>query len=335
MCQRNTGEGDACSPAVEGSSTLSFRYSSRVDSTDDAPMPFDVNPDPTDRPAAAEAIDGGTLARAESGDRRAIERVLRTVHPSVHRVAHALAGEPERAADVMRFVFANAMRVLPQWSAWVDPETWFAHQAVQAVRRVCVGRPEVEHDLLVTALPPDAAATLPTDDWSQATGRTGIRSPAYLAFVRAVRRLPQQQVEAFVLHHGERLNARMLGVAMDCSAMAAETHLRAATAALQPLAGDDLPRLTSALHQAVRCLTPTSQQTDQFVGSYVGSWAGRRTRGRLRRLLTWVVFLGAVAAAGWVFRAELRMLLDAVVPSAAPAPSTQPATGTRPASTPA
>ena len=41
--------------------------------------------------------------------------------------------------------------------------------------------------------------------------------------------LPLQQREAFILHQGERLNPRLLGVAMDCSITAAQVHLDAAT----------------------------------------------------------------------------------------------------------
>jgi DNA-directed RNA polymerase specialized sigma24 family protein len=264
--------------------------------------------DPTDDNPFAGAIDADTLRRAEAGNRASIERVLRTVYPSVHRVAHALAGDADGAAEVLRFVFANAMRVLPQWSARIDPETWFTHQAVQAVRRVCQGRPPSDRDLLVAALPLDRRPPDP-------------RSPAYAAFVRAVRRLPPQQAEAYVLHHGERLNARLLGVAMDCSTHAAETHLRAADAAVRPIAGDDLPRLTAGLHEACRNLTPAHADADQFVRDYVGRWAGARKRRRVGRLAVALLAVAAVAAAGWHFRDAIGQMLPASGPIEQPASS--------------
>src|SRR3954467_3328147 len=93
------------------------------------------------------------LALAQFGDRAAIEEVFRDIHPSLHRISRELVGEEARADQIVNAVLRNALRALPQWSSWGDPETWFYHQAVQAARRVRHGRPEGSDDLLVTALP--------------------------------------------------------------------------------------------------------------------------------------------------------------------------------------
>ena len=82
--------------------------------------------------------------------------------------------------------------------------------------------------------------------------RASFADPAYTAFVRAVRGLPEQQAEAYLLYHGERLNERLLGVAMDCSAAAAANHLQAATDALTAMSGGDLSRCTAHPHQGLR-----------------------------------------------------------------------------------
>jgi DNA-directed RNA polymerase specialized sigma24 family protein len=231
------------------------------------------------------------LTLAQSGNRAAIEEVFGGVHPALHRISRELTGEEERADQVVNNVFHNSLRVLPQWSSWGDPETWFYHQAVQAARRVSKGRPDSAEDLLVTALPADQ------------------RSPAYVAFVRGVRRLPPQQVEAFLLHHGERLNARLLGVAMDCSTTAAETHLKAADAALQPLAGDDWTALTTLLAKACRSLSPTKEEAEQVVRLHVGGWAGRRAKQRIRRLIVLAVVIVSLLVA-WQFRETIKERLS-------------------------
>jgi DNA-directed RNA polymerase specialized sigma24 family protein len=229
------------------------------------------------------------LTQAQAGDRAAIEQVFRDVHPGLHRIARELTGEEERADRVVNAVFRNALRVLPQWSSWGDPETWFHHQAVQAARRASQGRPGSGDDLLVTALPSEQ------------------RSPAYVAFARGVRRLPPQHIEAFLLHHGERLNARLLGVAMDCSTTAAETHLAAADAVMRPLAGDELGKLMGLLNQACRSLSPDRAETERIVHLHVGAWAGRRRARRMGWLVAFVVIAGALLVA-WQFRDAIRRM---------------------------
>lgn len=231
------------------------------------------------------------LARAGSGDRAAIAGVFRDAYPPACRVARALAGEAAAADRVLDAVFRNALRVLPQWSGWVDPQNWFVHQAVLAARRVAAGRPPSGDDLLVTALPP------------------ADRTPANLAFARGIRRLPPQQVEAFLLHHGERLNARLLGVSMDCSTSAAETHLRAAEAAMRALAGDDWDRLTAALRQAFRNLSPAADDADRFVRLHVGAWAGRRLRRRAGRVVLFLI-LAVAGFLAWQSRERIRQMVS-------------------------
>jgi DNA-directed RNA polymerase specialized sigma24 family protein len=240
------------------------------------------------------------LSAAQSGDRESIREVLAEAHPGVHRIAHALAGEEERAAQVVDAVYRNALRSLPQWSSWGDPETWFFHQTVQAARRICQGRPASDEDLLYTAISIEQ------------------RTPAYLAFVRGIRRLPQQQIEAFILHHGDRQNERLIGVAMDCSTQAAQTHLKAADAAMQPLAGNDWAVLTAMLNQACRRMSPSLGETDRVVQRYLGAWSGKRTRRRLGKLILILVVAVALLLL-WPLRG---MLHDSPPP---PMPASQPA----------
>ena len=110
--------------------------------------------------------------------------------------------------------------------------------------------------------------------------RASFADPAYTAFVRAVRGLPQQQAEAYLLHHGERLNERLLGVAMDCSAAAAANHLQAATDALTAMSGGDLGRCTAILVKAYAALAPDPSEATVVVRPSV-------KRARLRQTAAW------------------------------------------------
>lgn len=244
-----------------------------------------------------------TVARARAGDRHAIEAVFRDAYPAVRRLSRALCGEPKGAERVTDVVFRQGLNVLPRWSVGTDPVNWFTHQVVQTSRRVRGGgRPASDADLLVAALPEPQ------------------RTPAYVALVRGVRRLPPQQAEAFLLHHGGRLNARLLGVAMDCSTQAAETHLRAADQTVRDLAGPAFGGSVELLRRAVVALSPTDDEADAFARARVGAWAGRRLRRRVGRLLV-VVLLAVAAYVAWQFRDQVRQRLP--WPSAGTA--TQPA----------
>src|SRR5438132_874748 len=166
-------------------------------------------------------------ARAEPPKRESVETILAEAYPAVHRMAHGLTGEDAIAREVIDKVLARSLRLLPRWRAKVVPSNWFYHHTLLASRGAARTFADVRTDLLVTT--------------SNSTG------PAYLAFIAAMRKLPPQQMEALILHHGERLNPRLLGVAMDCSTAAAANHLAAATASLAAIAGGGFDALTATL----------------------------------------------------------------------------------------
>ena len=107
----------------------------------------------------------------------------------------------------------RSLRVLPKWRTGVVPENWFYHHTLLSARGFLARPPDPHQDLLVTAAPapkdPRDAAP-PTGEIALAW--VGPDEASYVAFVRALRNLPAQQAEAFILHHGERLNERLLGV---------------------------------------------------------------------------------------------------------------------------
>jgi hypothetical protein len=120
----------------------------------------------------------------------------------------------------------------------------------------------------------------------------------YAAFLKALRALPTQQQEALILNHGEHLNPRYLGVAMDCSSEAAANHLRVATLQLEQMAGASAPKLMAELERIYRGLSPPADRVRPEIR--------RRIRRFLlpRRLRRWLVpiILAAIAWALWHWR---------------------------------
>jgi DNA-directed RNA polymerase specialized sigma24 family protein len=230
------------------------------------------------------------MKRARRSDRAAVEAILCESYPAVHRIAHALAGEPRLAQRVVRAVLRRAIRVMPRWRKGITPENWFYHHALLLSREVAE-IPESERDLLVTA------------------GPTG--DPAYRAFIRALRGLPRQQMEAFVLNHGEKLNSRLLGVAMDCSTIAAATHLDAGTSALKTVSVEMFPALAATLERAYATLTPPQTLIRATVSQQTGAVLWTIRFRRLMRRIIWLAILGLLAYAVWHWHALLLQWIQA------------------------
>lgn len=232
------------------------------------------------------------IAKVRKLDRRAVEAVLAESYPAVHRMAHGLTGRSAAAQRVIRLVFRRGLRVIPGWRKGIIPENWFSHHTLLTARDVAPQAPSPDLDLLLTMGPA-------TD-------------PAYAAFVRALRALPRQQTEAFLLNHGEQFNERLLGVTMDCSTQAATTHLAAATEALRQMAGEQFLGLSSALERAYQALTPGDAAVKTSVGRQVRSafWA-RRLRRLVRRLLL-LAILACLVYAAWRWRDVLLHWFDLI-----------------------
>lgn len=221
------------------------------------------------------------MERARASDRQAVEAVVSECFPAVHRITHALTGDAKLAERIVRYVLRRGVRWMPTWRRGIVPENWFNHHTLMTIRAVIKRPPSPVHDLLITAGPTE---------------------PAYAAFVRALRELPAQQTEAFVLHHGEKLNARLLGVAMDLSTQAAAAHLAASTNALQTISGQQFDSLTAALERAYTSLTPPQTIVRTTASQEIRSVLWRRLLRRVIRRLIILAVLTALAYVGWHWR---------------------------------
>jgi len=222
------------------------------------------------------------FARAQKLNRPAVEALFASVYPAVLRIARGLAGRTDVADGVVRFVMLRAPTMLPRWRDATAAERWFLHHTVLTARRAAAHEPTAKNDLLAQG-----------DD------------PRYAAFVRAIRQLPIQQREAFILHAGERFNPRFLGVAMDCSTEAAQNHLDAATTALRNIAGNDFATLANHLATHYATLGPAPDD----IAPAVGKWAGKalrphRYRRFIRRLVVTLILVLLLLVA-WHWRKRL------------------------------
>ncbi len=181
-------------------------------------------------------MDDDTLRRAKRFDRSAIESLLAEYYPLVTRLTLALTGRQDTGTGIINYLMRLSLQQMSKWEHADDATRWFTHHTILSVRRAA-HKPEVKYDTLRGPNP----------------------QPKYTAFLRALRELPQQQIEALALHDCEGLELRATAVAMDCSTTAAGTHLQAARQALQLIAGEDYPALAVALRRTYEGLAPPEE----------------------------------------------------------------------------
>jgi DNA-directed RNA polymerase specialized sigma24 family protein len=174
-------------------------------------------------------------------DRQQLIADLLLAHRDTATLAVLLTGRTEVAGELVKQVM---QRAVGQWRSWPDdeaaPKDWFLHHTLLAGRRaVFVDDALPDPDALLEGLPPN---------------------PEYAAFLRALRKLPFQQLEALLLFDVLRLNARTTSVAMDMSTAATTHHLETARATLRTLAADRYEPLLENLRTFAQAHAPNDAQ---------------------------------------------------------------------------
>ena len=213
----------------------------------------------------------------QTHDSSEIAALLSRIYSAITRIASALCGNQKRGAAVVRIVMTRGMRQLQQWTDPSQAEAYFLHHTVLLCRRDA-RLPDLRDDVLLT--------------------RTSMRDRAdYIAFIQAIRTLLPQQREAFILNVAQGLNIRWTGVAMDCSATAASTHLDVALRALRALAGPSYDALVQILIDVYRTLGPDESLSLPLVRK---AWRNQRKWRMVKHAFAIVVCLVMISVAGMV-----------------------------------
>ncbi|MGF1634944.1 MAG: RNA polymerase sigma factor [Phycisphaerae bacterium] len=193
------------------------------------------------------------------------------------RMAVGLTGRQKVARDVVRLVTKQGSRQLPGWTDDEAARRWFRHHTVLACRRTYRHPPGDDDVLLKHPKKPD---------------------PAYVSFVKALRKLQMQQREALVLSRLQKLDDRELGTAMDCSTQAARMHLQQAHGQLKPLVGDGYEALLDRAAAALAAFEPPADWQKLDV-SRARSISRRKRLLKLARRV--VIVVAVLAAAAWLW----------------------------------
>jgi DNA-directed RNA polymerase specialized sigma24 family protein len=219
---------------------------------------------------------------ARRGKRRAIVDLLTIYYPVVWRVAVGLTGREDVGKGIVRHLMQRSMRAMPTWKDEGAPTRWFGHHTVLTSRRTLKHKPEPTTDALLGPGPND---------------------PTYVAFVRAIRTLPMQQKEAFILHFGEKLDARAVAVAMDCSVGAVQNHLLAAVEQMRALDAQGFDPNVLRMRSIYQNLGPTEQVTIDDIRQRVRSALLPWTLAHASKIILLLILLGMMIWLGlWTWR---------------------------------
>jgi DNA-directed RNA polymerase specialized sigma24 family protein len=224
-------------------------------------------------------LDEQTFSRARNLDPSAVEQLLGHYYPTVHRLAFALTGREDSGRKVVHTIMRRAMDRLSRWRTEDEPERWFHHHTVLLTRRFAKLDPAPAEDVLVK--PFDAPP------------------PDYVAFIRALRKLHSQPREALVLAQAEKLNARQLAVAMDCSTEAAANHLTHARRELSNVVGLQLNVLLANLERVYQSLTPQEHLSLPLVKQITRRYLWPRRLWRWTRNVATLLLLLTAAYLTW------------------------------------
>lgn len=194
------------------------------------------------------------------------------------RIAYSLCGDSDGAQKVLRALVSRSIRQFPRWKYADEASAWFMHQTILLLREIARPIKPPDDLLLKDVGGPDVIQ--------------------YAAMVRAIRKLPQQQQEAFLLTHAQRWNTRLCAIAMDCSNTAVVTHLNEAQRQLQPLLGEHASALLGYLHQVHRSMPVKYPSAPILLGTTIRV---RRTLQKLAYIAGWGMILLIILAILWVW----------------------------------
>ncbi len=227
-------------------------------------------------------LDPDVVYAASTGKSDALSAILCTMYPFVSRIAIAVSGGTETGLGLVKVLLNRSLEAAPKWQDESAPWRWFIHHLILGLRERPT--PKGVDPLLQFAAGKDVP---------------------YAAFLKAIRKLPPQQIEAFVLRHGEGMDDRQLAIAMDCSVTAATNHLTAAEGVLKLVASDGFGQRMEEFKAAYNNLSPDPERVKQYITALVRNYVVPRTAARWgRRAITAMILIGIAYA---LYRAFLYM----------------------------
>jgi RNA polymerase sigma-70 factor (ECF subfamily) len=153
------------------------------------------------------------LKRAQRGDRRAFDELVRFYRDDLLRVTYRFVGNYEDARDVLQLVFVKVHQNIDRWEPRAPFWSWLYRIAVneslgwkkREQRRYGLITPAEE--LVQSDAPSPASSPLEDASWSETERRV----------LDAIDQLPEMQRATFVLRYREELSVKETAAALGCA----------------------------------------------------------------------------------------------------------------------
>ena len=153
------------------------------------------------------------LKRAQRGDRRAFDELVRFYRDDLLRVTYRFVGNYEDARDVLQLVFVKVHQNIDRWEPRAPFWSWLYRIAVneslgwkkREQRRYGLITPAEE--LVQSDAPSPAASPLEDASWNETERRV----------LDAIDQLPEMQRATFVLRYREELSVKETAAALGCA----------------------------------------------------------------------------------------------------------------------
>jgi RNA polymerase sigma-70 factor (ECF subfamily) len=166
-----------------------------------------------------EVGDEGLIAAARSGDRRALDGLIRRHERWVRGVVYSTLGRPEHVDDVTQQVWTN---VCQQIGTLSDPRRWRSW-LFRLARNAAIDAGQRQSRLRRQSAPLPTEHEHPGGDGRPVEGL--IESEEHRRVLQAIRGLPAIYREPFVLRHMEDWSYAQIGEALDLPVDTVETRL--------------------------------------------------------------------------------------------------------------
>ena len=197
------------------------------------PVPAVAETRPPAPPAPGALDDAELVSRAQGGDTRAFDELVRRYRDKVYRLSFKILRHEEDAAEALQDAFLSAYRGLKNFKAESTFSTWLYRIATNASLMKYRKRRENHVSLEQSQSRNDDAETLEVPDWSTQPVDDLLNAETRRIMEDSVDRLPEELREVFLLRDIQEQSNAEVAVALHLTVAAVKSRLHRARLALR------------------------------------------------------------------------------------------------------
>jgi len=180
-----------------------------------------------------ELDDADLVKRAQSGDTRAFDELVRRYRDKVYRLSYKILRHEEDAAEALQDAFLSAFRGLKNFKAESTFSTWLYRIATNASLMKYRRRRDGHVSLEQSQSGEGTGEPMQIPDWSQQPLAELLNSETHEVMEEGVEKLPEELRTVFVLRDVEGLSNAEVAEVLNLSVAAVKSRLHRARIALR------------------------------------------------------------------------------------------------------